>query len=179
MNSSKKQNLLGSAINEMPALDESPIDQVDESPIAHVDDDPHAVDKGCAGDQYVSRDDDKKTDDEKLAPAAIVADEMIHHQGGCATEIIEAGEELRPEFHQSEIPSGVVFEENLVTATEGGSEVILENIATPYLDDVLQKNPECIDEQEIYNIVNEGKGSPGIVQIEITKINECFIPHTM
>ena len=149
----------------MPALDESPIDQINESPIAHVDD------RKCAEDLSTPRSDDQKTDDEKLAPAAVVADEMIHHQGGCATEIIEAGEELRPEFHQSEISSGVVFEESLITANEGGSEVILENIATPYLDDVLQKNPECIDEQEIYNIVNEGKGSPGIVQIEIIKLN--------
>ena len=149
----------------MPALDESPIDQIDESPIAHVDE------RKCAEDLTAPRSDDQKTDDEKLAPAAVVADEMIHHQGGCATEIIEAGEELRPEFHQSEISSGVVFEESLITANEGGSEVILENIATPYLDDVLQKNPECIDEQEIYNIVNEGKGSPGIVQIEIIKLN--------
>ena len=92
-------------------------------------------------------------------------------KGGCATEIIEAGEELRPEVPLTEVTSGLVFEENLTTATEGGSEVVLENIATPYLDDVLQKNPECIDEQEIYNIVNEGKGSPGIVQVKITSSN--------
>ena len=167
----------------MPALDESPIDQLDESPLAEEPADEDHEAEEVAGEvaedipediaEEVAEDNestpiDQKTDDEKLAPAGIVSDEMIHHQGGCATEIIEAGEELRPEVHQSEVSSGLVFEENLTTATEGGSEVILENIATPYLDDVLQKNPECIDEQEIYNIVNEGKGSPGIVQVAKT-----------
>ena len=170
----------------MPALDESPIDQspVDESPIDGTDDaeatpagDEHEAEVVAEESEEVAEDveatpinDNQKTDDEKLAPApvGIVSDEMIHHQGGCATEIIEAGEELRPEVPLTEVTSGLVFEENLTTATEGGSEVVLENIATPYLDDVLQKNPECIDEQEIYNIVNEGKGSPGIVQVKIT-----------
>ena len=175
----------------MPALDESPIDHspVDESPIDGADEadatpaaEEQAADEAAVVEESeeVTEDvgatpinENQKTDDEKLAPApvGIVSDEMVHHQGGCATEIIEAGEELRPEVPLTEVTSGLIFEENLTTATEGGSEVVLENIATPYLDDVLQKNPECIDEQEIYNIVNEGKGSPGIVQVKITNSN--------
>ena len=184
-------HISGSAVDEMPALDESPIDQspADESPIDGADEadatpaaEEQAADEAAVVEESeeVTEDvgatpinENQKTDDEKLAPApvGIVSDEMVHHQGGCATEIIEAGEELRPEVPLTEVTSGLVFEENLTTATEGGSEVVLENIATPYLDDVLQKNPECIDEQEIYNIVNEGKGSPGIVQVKITNSN--------